>query len=85
MLAARLVDAQEASLIAQGEASFHVSGKGHEGTALLAEHLNQADYLHLHYRDKALMVARGMPLAQFFHSLLGTAASHSQGRQMSAG
>ena len=84
MLAARLVDAQEASLIAQGEASFHVSGKGHEGTALLAEHLNQADYLHLHYRDKALMVARGMPLAQFFHSLLGTAASHSQGRQMSA-
>lgn len=84
MLSARLVDAQEASLIAQGEASFHVSGGGHEGSAMLAEYLQPEDYLHLHYRDKALMLARGLPVAQFFHSLLGTAGSHSQGRQMSA-
>ncbi|MBI1839658.1 MAG: hypothetical protein HYR88_02260 [Verrucomicrobia bacterium] len=84
MLTARLIDQHEASLIAQGEASFHVSGAGHEGSALLAEFLRPGDYLHLHYRDKALMVARGTPIAQFFHSLLGTVASHSHGRQMSA-
>ena len=84
MFTARTVDQHEASMIAQGEASFHVSGEGHEGSALLAEFLRPDDYLHLHYRDKALMVGRGMPVAQFFHSLLGTAASHSHGRQMSA-
>ncbi|GAJ93827.1 hypothetical protein RRH01S_07_00270 [Rhizobium rhizogenes NBRC 13257] len=48
------------------------------------EFLHDDDWLHLHYRDKALMLARGMPIREFFSSLLATGNSHSAGRQMSA-
>ena len=84
ILTARWLDRLELELVNRGEGFFHVGGAGHEATATLAAHLTPADWLHLHYRDKALMLARGIPLVQFFHSLLCTAASHSAGRQMSA-
>jgi 2-oxoisovalerate dehydrogenase E1 component len=84
MLVARFVDDVEAEMTSGGEAFFHVSGAGHEGSAILNLSLIPEDWLHLHYRDKALMLARGFPPAMFFHSLLCNAASHSAGRQMSA-
>lgn len=84
MRAARTIDEIELELIARGEAFFQVSGTGHEAVAALADHLGSQDYLHLHYRDKALMLARGMPAAAFFDNLLCTAQSQSAGRQMSA-
>jgi len=84
MFLAREVDRVEQSLIKQGLAHFHVSGAGHESTALIADYLGKQDWLHLHYRDKALMLARGMPLVEFFRGLLATGPSHSAGRQMSA-
>jgi 2-oxoisovalerate dehydrogenase E1 component len=84
MMVARLVDDVEAEMTSGGEAFFHVSGAGHEGSAILDLSLIPEDWLHLHYRDKALMLARGVPPAMFFHSLLCNAASHSAGRQMSA-
>lgn len=80
----REIDRLEREFIKQGIAHFHVSGAGHESTALLNEFLHDDDWLHLHYRDKALMLARGMPIREFFSSLLATANSHSAGRQMSA-
>jgi len=84
MLASRLVDKVEMELVNRGEAFFHVGGAGHEACAGLNSHLTTDDWLHLHYRDKALMLARGIPAEQFFHSSLCTAGSHSAGRQMSA-
>jgi 2-oxoisovalerate dehydrogenase E1 component len=84
MFTARVVDQVEMELVNRGEAFFHVGGAGHEACAVLNRFLTSDDWLHLHYRDKALMLARGLPLEQFFHSLLCTAASHSAGRQMSA-
>ena len=84
MYTMRCVDAMERELVARGEAFFHVSGAGHEASAALALHLRPGDYLHGHYRDKALMLAMGLPLREFFDSLLCNAASHSGGRQMSA-
>lgn len=84
MFLAREVDRVEQALIKQGLAHFHVSGAGHESTALAADYLGEQDWLHLHYRDKALMLARGMPLVEFFRGLLATGPSHSAGRQMSA-
>ena len=81
---AREVDRVEMELVHRGEGFFHVGGAGHEASAALQTHLISDDWLHLHYRDKALMIARGLPLDQFFHSLLCTAQSHSAGRQMSA-
>ncbi len=84
MFLAREVDRVERDLVKQGLAHFHVSGAGHESTALLADFLGPHDWLHLHYRDKALLLARGLPLVEFFRSLLASGQSHSAGRQMSA-
>jgi 2-oxoisovalerate dehydrogenase E1 component len=84
MRLARSVDEVERELVRRGAAFFHVPCAGHEGVAVVNLCLTDDDYLHLHYRDKALMLARGMPPEMLFHSLLCTDASHSAGRQMSA-
>jgi 2-oxoisovalerate dehydrogenase E1 component len=84
MFLAREVDRVEQALVKQGLAHFHVSGAGHESTALVADYLGPNDWLHLHYRDKALLLARGMPIVEFFRSSLASGPSHSAGRQMSA-
>lgn len=83
-VAAREIDRLEAELVRRGEAFFHVSGAGHETSAALAPHLTPHDWLHCHYRDKALLIHRGLALRQFFDSLLCTDHSNSRGRQMSA-
>jgi len=84
MFLAREVDRVEQAYVKQGLAHLHVSGAGHEATALVADYLGPQDWLHLHYRDKALLLARGLPVAEFFRGLLATGPSHSAGRQMSA-
>jgi 2-oxoisovalerate dehydrogenase E1 component len=84
MFLAREIDRVERDLVKQGLAHFHVSGAGHESTALVADYLGEQDWLHLHYRDKALLLARGLPVVEFFRGLLATGPSHSAGRQMSA-
>lgn len=84
MFLAREIDRVEQSLVKQGLAHFHVSGAGHESMALVADYLHPHDFLHLHYRDKALLLARGLPIIEFFRSSLATEPSHSAGGQMSA-
>jgi 2-oxoisovalerate dehydrogenase E1 component len=84
MFLSREIDRVEQGLVKQGLAHFHVSGAGHESTALVADYLGPHDWLHLHYRDKALLLARGMPILEFFRGSLATGSSHSAGRQMSA-
>lgn len=84
MVTARHMDLIEQSYTSRGEAFFHVSGAGHEGTVSLYPHLTDQDWLHCHYRDKALMLARGISPSMFFLSLFNKDASHSRGRQMNA-
>lgn len=84
MLTAREMDLLEQDFTGRGEAFFHVSGAGHEATAALAEFLGPQDYLHCHYRDKALMLARGVKPEMFFMALFNKDGSHSRGRQMNA-
>lgn len=84
MVTAREMDLLEQSFTGRGEAFFHVSGAGHEGFAALQLFLQPEDYLHCHYRDKALMLARGISPAMFFQSLFTKDGSHSRGRQMNA-
>ncbi len=84
MLLARETDLIEQSYAARGEAFFHVSGAGHEASVAIAPHLRDEDFLHCHYRDKALMLARGIPPYMFFLSLFNKDGSHSRGRQMNA-
>lgn len=82
MVASRESDIVEAELVNSGEANFLASSKGHEGTAIVAKLLKKSDYLHCHYRDKALMLARGITSEMFFYSALCKQESHSMGRQM---
>jgi len=84
MFASRELDILEQDFTQRGEAFFHVSGSGHENIAFLNPHLIAGDYLHCHYRDKSLMLARGVSVRQFFLSLFCKDQSHSRGRQMSA-
>ncbi|MCC6234982.1 MAG: transketolase [Verrucomicrobiales bacterium] len=84
MLLSRAVDRTEMELVNRGEAFFHVGGAGHESAVALVPHLTPDDWVHPHYRDKAVMLARGVSAEQFFHGLLGSAGSTSQGRQMCA-
>ncbi len=84
MFTAREIDRAEQGLTTRGEAFFHISGSGHEATASLAVHLTPHDWLHCHYRDKALLVARGLPIQAFFDNSLCKHNGSSRGRQMSA-
>ena len=84
MLTAREIDKVEKELTNRGDAFFHLSGAGHEATAALASHLTADDWLHCHYRDRALLVARGINVRTFFDTLLCTDDSPGRGRRMSA-
>ncbi|TVQ21854.1 MAG: beta-ketoacyl-ACP synthase 3 [Spirochaetaceae bacterium] len=84
MVTAREMDRIEEEYTGRGEAFFHVSGAGHEASATLNAHLIPDDWLHVHYRDKALMIARGIEPRMFFMSLFNKDGSHSRGRQMNA-
>ena len=84
MVTARQIDKVELELNSRGEAFFHVSGAGHEGTAILASLLHDEDWLLCHYRDKALMIARGVAPRVFFDGLYSKQESQTRGRQMCA-
>lgn len=79
-----LVEFIEENYVKQGKAFFYMPTKGHEGSAALCSSLIAEDYLACHYRDKALMVARGAKPIDFFKNMFCTADSDSAGRQMSA-
>ena len=84
MVQSRLIDEVEVAMTNSGEAFFHVSGAGHEAIAVLEDALRPVDWLHCHYRDKALMLARGIPVEMFLLATLNKGTSHSHGRQMNA-
>ncbi len=84
MVTARQIDKVSHEITQRGEAFFCLSGAGHEASAALAPHLTAADWLHCHYRDKALLLARGVSVRSFFDSLLCNDRSSSRGRRMSA-
>ena len=84
MYMSRVIDILEQEFAARGEVFFHVSGAGHEATAILNNFLTPDDWLHCHYRDKALLLARGISAEMFLYSTFNKDASHSRGRQMNA-
>ncbi len=82
MLASRKADAVQADAAQRGEAFFYIPSSGHEAMAALAPHLTPADWLHCHYRDRALMLARGVTQTELLLGLLGRTGSPSEGRRM---
>ncbi|MFO0818139.1 MAG: beta-ketoacyl-ACP synthase 3 [Pirellulales bacterium] len=83
MLLARRIDEAEQRLAREGAVFFHIPGAGHEGSCALAPHLNSDDWLHCHYRQKALLLARGVKAHDYLAALFCNDDSPSRGRQMS--
>ncbi|MEU3838476.1 thiamine pyrophosphate-dependent enzyme [Streptomyces sp. NPDC028635] len=84
MLLSRECDRRSGIVLRQGEAWFHISSAGHEALAALAELLEPEDLIFPHYRDRTLMLARGMDSEAQARDLMAKADSHSAGRNMSA-
>lgn len=82
MVASRYTDHLQSDAAQRGEVFFYIPSSGHEAAAALAPHLIAADWLHLHYRDRALAYARGVTYESAFLGLFGNAASNSAGRRM---
>ena len=82
MLASRKADTVQEDAAQRGEAFFYIPSSGHESMAALAPHLTPADWLHCHYRDRALMLARGVTQETLLRGLLGKTGSPSEGRRM---
>ncbi|HEY5653666.1 MAG TPA: beta-ketoacyl-ACP synthase 3 [Pontiella sp.] len=84
MIASRYTDQLQSAAAQRGEVFFYIPSSGHEAAAALAPHLTDKDWLHLHYRDRALAYARGVSFETIFHGLFSKAESNSAGRRMPA-
>jgi 2-oxoisovalerate dehydrogenase E1 component len=82
MAAAREGDRREGILLRQGKGWFQVSGMGHEALAALAYAMRPDDYLFPYYRDRALVMARGVSNYDLALSYFAKQHSSSGGRQM---
>lgn len=82
MYAARVTDTLMMNATRRGELAFHASASGHESMAALASLLGPDDWLHCHYRDTALLIARGVAPRDLFDDSFANARSHSHGRHM---
>src|ERR687888_1812596 len=60
MLESRHADLREQNLNRQGKGHFHVSGMGHEALAAISIQTQADDYLVPYYRDRGLVLGRGM-------------------------
>ncbi|WP_287130463.1 thiamine pyrophosphate-dependent enzyme, partial [Candidatus Cyanaurora vandensis] len=85
MVQSRLADQAEESLVRQGRGqSFQMSAGGHEALCVLQDCLTADDWLYPHYRDRALLLARGVTQKELFATYFANADSSSGGRQMTA-
>jgi 2-oxoisovalerate dehydrogenase E1 component len=84
MMRSREGDRREGILMRQGKGWFQVPGMGHEALAAIAYHLRPDDYIFPTYRDRALMLARGMTTREIALDFMARAGSSSDGRNMPA-
>src|SRR5205085_2915020 len=82
MALSREGDRREGILLRQGKGWFQVSGMGHEALAALADALRPDDYIFPYYRDRALMLARGISNYELALAYHAKRDSSSGGRQM---
>jgi 2-oxoisovalerate dehydrogenase E1 component len=82
MLHSRINDEMEQALKRRGLGHFQMSAEGHEGLAGVALAMKPNDWLHPHYRDRAIVLGRGVTHDDLFLDFYNKAASSSGGRQM---
>jgi 2-oxoisovalerate dehydrogenase E1 component len=82
LLRSREGDLREQSLIRQGKGWFHIAAMGHEGLAGLGLALQADDYLFPYYRDRALVLQRGLSNYDVALSFYAKRDASSGGRQL---
>jgi 2-oxoisovalerate dehydrogenase E1 component len=82
MLNSRLNDEGEQALKRRGQGHFQMSSEGHEALAAVAFAMHPEDWLHPHYRDRAIVLGRGVTHEQFFLDFFSKEGGPSNGRQM---
>src|SRR5256885_9070665 len=82
LLESRHGDLREQNLNRQGKGHFHVSGMGHEGLAALGLALVDGDYVVPYYRDRALVLGRGVASRELALDYMAKRKGQSGGRQM---
>jgi 2-oxoisovalerate dehydrogenase E1 component len=82
MYLSREGDRREGVLHRQSKGWFQVSGMGHESLAVIAMQMNAGDYLFPYYRDRAMVLARGVSNAELAKAYFAKRNTGSGGRQM---
>jgi 2-oxoisovalerate dehydrogenase E1 component len=82
ILESRHGDLREENLNRQGKGHFHVSGRGHEALAAVGMQLQPEDYIVPYYRDRGLVLGRGVTTRQLALDYMAKRESSSGGRQM---
>ena len=82
MYLSREGDRREGVLLRQSKGWFQVSGMGHETLAVVSQLLHPEDYLFPYYRDRAMVLARGVSNADLARAYFAKINSSSAGRQM---
>src|SRR5947209_11646361 len=82
ILESRHGDLREESLNRQGKGHFHVSAQGHEAMAAFGMLLEKDDFACPYYRDRALVLGRGVTTRQLALDYMAKRESSSRGRQM---
>jgi 2-oxoisovalerate dehydrogenase E1 component len=82
LLESRHGDLREQNLNRQGKGHFHVSGMGHEALAALGIQLRDGDYIAGYYRDRALVLGRGVASRELAIDYFAKRGGQSHGRQM---
>jgi 2-oxoisovalerate dehydrogenase E1 component len=78
----RHADLREQNLNRQGKGHFHVSGMGHEALAAVSIQMEPDDYIVSYYRDRGLVLGRGMTTRQLGLEYFAKRNTGSGGRQM---
>jgi len=82
MMLSREGDRREGILLRQSKGWFQVSGMGHEALGAFCYALQSDDYLFPYYRDRAMMLARGLTNYELALAYFAKRDSSSGGRQM---
>ena len=82
MYLSREGDRREGVLHRQSKGWFQVAGMGHEPLAVIAQMMQDGDYLFPYYRDRAMVLGRGVTNAELASVYFAKRGSSSGGRQM---
>ncbi|MEY2490177.1 MAG: 2-oxoisovalerate dehydrogenase component [Verrucomicrobiota bacterium] len=82
ILESRHGDLREQNLNRQGKGHFHVAGMGHEALAAISFQMEADDYIVPYYRDRALVLGRGVASSELALDYMAKRKGQSGGRQM---